>query len=1060
MTTRRIVTVLAVAVPLVLAVLLLLQLLFAVLVGGSYRVAVGTPLDWLHLGNFYEHETDDEGRGFRWSGIDSQVLLHAADDRPYLLELHLHGDLLAQQPDPRLFVRSDADTLAVWQIQPGWRTYEVLVPPGAAQNTWTLPQPISLAVSPYCPLDSENRVLGVPLDWYSYRPLAPVPTAEFFVSRVSLIIVLVGIAIGLAMLVPQLFAAAARVVRPVRWATVRPWHLVPIVALPLLLLPAVPLPVDVRQTVAWAVALLPGWLLGQRVVAPDRNPFVRALVAACGAVALPVLLLMALLLLPFNPPPWLLAGLFTALSGLAVLLRVPAPQAGTARGRLVPRTVWLLAGLTGLAAVFRLLWLGSAEFQGDEARAIVMATHLLDGDDSILMMHRKGPVEVLLPAVPLILTAQITEWGARLPFALAGVAAVPGLYVLLRRMLGGRVAQVGAGVAAVLLAIDGLLIGFSRIVQYQSIIVLMGVGAVLLAWQFYRGTRHPQVVLLLVATLAGVAMLSHYDGIYLVPVLAGLVLAGGWRHWRRDAQAWARGLAAPVAVGAVLVAGFYIPFFTHEHFSRTADYLSMRVAADYAPQLLFYHVPRHFQRVSFYGTLLLALLPALLLTVGVLRWVWAYAPVRWAAWLTGGLWLVGVLLPGVLVLPDGNHLAMFALTPALLLVLLAPRTPAALRALLLWFVVPFAAHAFFIADPRTHFYTMNTAMWLLCGVVVGQLWHAPVALRAPAWVRPAVAGTAGLALAFVLPYLFIVFLQQMPEYQRFFPQFRPPVYAWLAGDRADGVFGFPHRDGWKVVGNLYGQGVLDGAYLTNQRERVGIWYTRGEATCGPEPDYYMLASWKGARLDALPPASSPDNPDGYTQQSCVVVDGMRLLRLYGREPIAGLPPVLALTSDEIAAYDARTLHALPVRNALKAPLPQHAHVAAWGNGLSLVGYDLPRPTLAPGQRGDLTLYWDAAQQPRYDYEPRVGVYDAQGNRVGMAMPYCQPPAASEWLTVDTNTLRYRLQGDAPLAPGTYTLRLTLHDPTTDQPLPLPDGNDSVTLTSITVAPDAAVTASE
>ncbi len=1058
MTTRRIVTALVVAVPLGLAVLLLLQLLFAVLVGGSYRVAVGSPLDWLHLGNFYDYETDTEGRTFRWSGIESQVSLHAADDRPYLLELHLHGDLLAQQPDPRLFVRSDDTTLAVWQIQPGWRTYEVLVPPGAAQNTWTLPQPISLAVSPYCPVDSENRVLGVPMDWYYYRPLAAVPTAEFFVARVALIIVLVGIAIGLAMIMSQLFAAA----RAVRWATLRQWHLVPIVGLPLLLLPAVPLPVDVRQTVAWAVALLPGWLLGQRLVAPDRNPLARALVAACMAIALPVLLLLlALLLLPFNPPPLLLAGLFTALSVLAVLLRVPAP---VTRGRLVPRNVWLVAGLTGLAAVFRMLWLGSAEFQGDEARAIVMATHLLDGDDSVLMMHRKGPVEVLLPAVPLILTAQISEWGARLPFALAGVAAVPGLYVLLRRMLGGRVAQVGAGVAAGLLAVDGLLIGFSRIVQYPIIIILMSVCSVMLAWQFYRGTRYSQVALVLAATFAAVAMLSHYDGIYLVPVLAGLVLAGGWRHWRRDVRAWARGLAAPALVGVVLVAGFYIPFFTHENFSRTLYYLNTRVASEYAPLLLFYHAPHHFERISFYGTRILALIPVVLLTMGVLRWLAAYAPTRWAAWLTGGLWLLGVLLPGLFILPDGNHLAVVALAPALLLLLLAPRTPAALRVLLLWFGVPFVVYAFFIADPRNHFYNVNTAMWLLCGVVVGQVWHAPQRfapmLRAPAWVRPAVVGMAGLALAVVLPYLYIAFLQQKPEYERSFPQFRPPIYAWLTGERVPGIFGFPHRDGWKVVGNLYEQGVLDGAYLTNQRERIGIWYTRGEATCGPEPDYYLLASWDGDRIEAMPPAFAPDDPDAYTQQSCVVVDGMRLLRLYGREPIADLPPFLALTSDEIAAYDARRLQATPVRSALKAPFPQHAHAAAWGNGLSLVGYDLPRPTLAPGQRGDLTLYWDAEEPPRYDYEPRVAVYDQQGNRVGTATPYCQPPAAREWLTTDTNTLHYRLQGDAPLAPGTYTLRLTLHDPTTDQPLPLPDGGDSVTLTTITVAPAAAVTASE
>src|SRR3712207_8326731 len=58
--------------------------------------------------------------------------------------------------------------------------------------------------------------------------------------------------------------------------------------------------------------------------------------------------------------------------------------------------------------------------------------------EGILLLHRKGPTEVLLPAGPLVLLEQTNELVARLPFAFAGMGIVLGAYLLARSLFRGR----------------------------------------------------------------------------------------------------------------------------------------------------------------------------------------------------------------------------------------------------------------------------------------------------------------------------------------------------------------------------------------------------------------------------------------------------------------------------------------------------------------------------------------------------------------------------------------------------------------------------------------------
>ena len=91
-----------------------------------------------------------------------------------------------------------------------------------------------------------------------------------------------------------------------------------------------------------------------------------------------------------------------------------------------------------------------------------------------------------MPAAVLVLTGQIDETSARLPFALAGMAALVAIWLLGWRLINGR----AGWIAALLLALSGYYVAFARFVQYQSVVIL-ATAAALLALAALLGNRAP-----------------------------------------------------------------------------------------------------------------------------------------------------------------------------------------------------------------------------------------------------------------------------------------------------------------------------------------------------------------------------------------------------------------------------------------------------------------------------------------------------------------------------------------------------------------------------------------
>ncbi len=879
-------------------------------------IDVGAPGDAYFLANFYPAESDG-GASARWSAPGARLLLPASAQGPLALDMRLHGAPFASPEDLRLGLVRSGRAAGAFGTKTGWRIYRLLLPPGGTDGPIGGQAALDLVIPTVSPGPADPRPLGIVLDRVEVRALGPMPLGPVLeralllawalgvmtlmagmlgrsnrrmlgrsrrsrdgCTRPSLLRLLRPYGVGMAMALwawrdPGGFAWAMP--NPPGWLLLAGTLLVAVLgrrgiraamrrarhmARPLLC-PyaagamalgaghlAMLLPLPWRGLGALVVMGLPGWLAARALFPDAGDPLARAFLGLCGALAVAPLLTLALHAIPGPLPPWLLLMVADLLS--AALIWRLARSRGAEEGPPTPPQSLLLITLVAIGITLRLTLLGGAEFQGDEARALLLAVGVAQGDDGILLTHTKGPVEALLPAGPLILTGSGTEWVARLPFALAGAGLLLGVVAIARAMWpdAPRRNTMIAAVAVALLATDGFALGFSRIVQYQSIVLLMSAGAFWCCWRFYAGAERPARYLVAAAILLAVGLLAHYDAAMVAPALAWLVLAGGRRRgWRR--REWLRGLGAPALVGGALLASFYIPYVTSTSFGTTAAYLAGRAGQGGTSGPPFNNLPLYLRIISFYNPPPLVPILAVALAVGL------------------------CLLP----LASGGA-----------------------GALAIWFGVPFAAEAFLIAEPRTHFYSAHPAAALIIGCAIAIILPRNISRRWLGVGRWASGVLGTLWLAASLGYAQLLYLRQFPEYQRTFPAARPAILHASYGEQLPeaGYFGFPHSDGWKAAAELYRAGVIAGSYDTNQNRWLAGWYMRSAPRCAKKPDYYLIAEAEASRYF----------PPGYHLLGEITIGPVRALAIYRRAPVAG-PPQIFSGEELAAAFDARPVEPFP-----------------------------------------------------------------------------------------------------------------------------------------------------
>ncbi len=890
--------------------------------------------------------------------------------------------------------------------------------------------------------------------------------------------------------------AGAGPASPATRLAARPWAWFALVALAVALvanlLLFLPVPLFVRATAAIVLFALPGVLVAERLMAgesvawPERLALDAAL-AVAGALVLS-------LAVAYLPTPMTRAPVLLAFDGaLLVLAGWLALGTTAARPAIVRvRALWWLAVPVALALVFRLTFLSYSEFQGDEARAMLMAAGLGQGRSEILFFHKKAPGEVLMPALVWAATDGIDESSARLPFALMNVAAVFGIGALGWRLFSSgpdvslrasakqspgegslRSArddmllqplppQAGKGsqnaplvpplpfwerglggeglVAALILALDGYFVAFGRIVQYQSIVALTSIVAVWAAWRYYQGGRMRWAVV--AGALVAAGSLGHYEAVFAIPPVAYLL-------WRRGGL---RGLMAPTAVCAAIAAFFYAPFALHPHFRETVDYIINRrvgvgnAAAAGGP--LYNKLADYFLRATFYNSTWYIVLLAVAL-VAVFAWLgWrGFRHGRWLALAWPVLALaVAAAAPEALRVGKYN-LSLFLFLP-LLLWALAPRLDDGVKATLLWFLGPFLVASFLTQKPTTHFYTMMPGAALLAGLGVAALAQG-VQARFGRSARFALMAVGGLLVLLLGGYIWIAFVSHSPEYKRIYPAARSPLYPAVYGDRppSSGYFGFPYQAGWSIVGSLFADGTLQGDYDSNEEPLVTGWYTRGAVRSAANPRYYIVAQ------DVQDAVKIPLNriEKEYHLLADVDADGAPKLRIYSRDPVAA-PRYYTLA--DAARFDPYLGPTFPIGQAL-AEAPPAMRTDAMLGSVRLLGYELTSSIVKAGEPFGLTLFWQPTDKVGADLSVFAHVEDDIIHGQSDSWPASGASPTSQWQPGETIIESRSISIDPSTLPGSYPLRVGLYDAKTLQRL-LAQGADTegdhAVLGHITVKP--------
>ncbi len=480
--------------------------------------------------------------------------------------------------------------------------------------------------------------------------------------------------------------------------------------------------------------------------------------------------------------------------------------------------------LLAVTFLFRVNNLGWSEFQGDEARAMLAAEALTQGDTAPLFTHRKGPGEILTAASAISLSRSTDEFAARLPFALASIASFAALTICIGVLFNPLI-----GFAALLLVLqDGVLLGFARIVQYQSPMLLFG----LAAWQLIlAGAWRSSWVLL--GALLGATLLCHYDGIFLVAPAIIYIAVQGFR----DNSLLKSG--APVSLVCVLLAGlFYIPFFLAPDFATTAQYLSQRAASVPLPT---FNLPRWFNTWSIYsGTV------ATFSVLGLLVVAIALLPRR-EKLLAVTICAVALSLIALGLLQPWLWFALVLSAGALALRLSA--NP--IRSLFLVALVPVMLFGFWFAKPNTHFLIATPA---LIAILV-----APLAALSRVKLNLFLAALC-LAMIAALPHQYELFLDEGTSR----PRLRSSVVE----------FGFSHRTGLKTAANLLAERGLTGAVVTNDDPLVANWYLRRHTTSRVRPEFAIVIE-RGRE-----PQSTSVDKDDYQLFARVMLKGRKAADIF------------------------------------------------------------------------------------------------------------------------------------------------------------------------------------
>jgi hypothetical protein len=389
--------------------------------------------------------------------------------------------------------------------------------------------------------------------------------------------------------------------------------------------------------------------------------------------------------------------------------------------------------------------------------------------------QRKGPMQFVITWVVEKAIGGYSELWMRLPFAIAGLLSVGIFYLLVRRIFNWQI----VALSSFLFAFGGFNIAFSRTVQYQAFLVLFGLIAVWLFWEGLECKKENLRKGLFIASALALtgSFYSHYDAIFFLVPIAYLLV-----EKIRESSSQLKPLFIYFVIPFIASLGvFYLPYILSDYFSNnTVEYITRRFTG-----------ASFIQNNSFYTFRVYN--PTLLFTL--------------------------VLLPSLMVFFETWSVKV--------------------KALFLWFFVPFVSFQFVISNPGTHIHNYFIPIYILSGFGLWSVYEK---------FNPIIKKLYIGVVSFVFLLLFIVAsLVYIPFLNQGYP-WTDSEHRLIKLQQADKsyhlyLYGFPYYRGWDDVTRYFNLKSEITSVYTNDNDTIAHYYLKGIPYIRPNsknlPTYFI-----------------------------------------------------------------------------------------------------------------------------------------------------------------------------------------------------------------------------
>ncbi len=454
---------------------------------------------------------------------------------------------------------------------------------------------------------------------------------------------------------------------------------------------------------------------------------------------------------------------------------------------LLNRYYGALTFLIIIAGVLRLVNLGYSDYQGDEIKALFLP----EPGQSIwdfLLTQRKGPLQFVVTWLVRLFDPSYDNYLLiRLPFAIAGIISVYFFYKLVKEHFGNRISLY----ATLFFLTNGFLVAFSRIAQYQSLVIMLMLGALYFMTLASAKKGFEIRGIILGFLFWALSLLAHYDGVFIAPFFAYLI----YKWWVSVDFEKKKKIKILILSGlsfAIILGSFYIPFVISLS-DKTLSYWQGRISGD-APggvssSLYLFTVYQPIYVVHFYE----------MLTV------------------------LGILLAAVSFISKKAKVNKY-------LEKMPVRTiynKKALLALIVWIVPALIFYEIIVSIPGTHIYVYLIPLFIFLAFGIYLVENVMKGIIGKNIGRSVFIYGVVVLFTFIYAQSYAVFVDNSMEY----PWKEKKFFLWTfpvpSGNYHLSLFGFPYYRNWKGIRDFIKTSTFEptiASYATNEKTTISTHY--------------------------------------------------------------------------------------------------------------------------------------------------------------------------------------------------------------------------------------------